>query len=144
MQQALYTWIGGCSAILLCRSSQAVSGILGTLCTAVFRSLQRCLIGLESGLWLGHLRKFIGLSLGHPCIVLALCLGSLSAWRLNLWTSTKSWELWTHFSLRIFQYFTLLSFPLILTSLSVPASEGREASTTMLNCWEGIGKMSDA
>uniref|UniRef100_A0A8C8LL39 C2H2-type domain-containing protein n=1 Tax=Oncorhynchus tshawytscha TaxID=74940 RepID=A0A8C8LL39_ONCTS len=48
-------------------------------CTAIFRSLQRCSIGLKSGLWLGHSRIFRDLSQSHSCVVLAVCLGP-SCW----------------------------------------------------------------
>uniref|UniRef100_A0A8K9V2L4 PX domain-containing protein n=1 Tax=Oncorhynchus mykiss TaxID=8022 RepID=A0A8K9V2L4_ONCMY len=53
-------------------------------CTAIFRSLQRCSIRFRSGLWLGHSRTFRDLSRSHPCVVLAVCLGSLSCWKGNL------------------------------------------------------------
>ena len=53
-------------------------------CTAIFRSLQRCSIGLKSGLWLSHSRTFRDLFRSHSCVVLAVCLGSLSCWKVNL------------------------------------------------------------
>ena len=53
-------------------------------CTAIFRSPQRCYIGFKSGLWLGHLRTFRDLSRSHSCAVLAVCLGPLSCWKVNL------------------------------------------------------------
>ena len=66
-------------------------------CTAIFRSLQRCSIGLKSGLWLDHSRTFRDLSLSHSCVVLAMCLGSLSCWKVNLRHNVRSWALWTGF-----------------------------------------------
>ena len=46
-------------------------------CTAIFRSLQRC--SFRSGLWPGHSRTF-----RDSCVVLAVCLGLLSCWKVNL------------------------------------------------------------
>ena len=52
-------------------------------CTAIFKSLQRS-IGFKSGLWQGHSRTFRDWSHSHSCVVLAVCLESLSCWKLNL------------------------------------------------------------
>ncbi len=41
--------------------------------TAIFRSLQRCLVGFKSGPWLGHSRGFTEMSLSHSCVTLAVC-----------------------------------------------------------------------
>jgi hypothetical protein len=59
-------------------------------CTAIFRSLQRCLTRSMSGLWLGRSRTFRDLSRSHSCIVLAVCLGLLSCWKVNLHPSLRS------------------------------------------------------
>jgi hypothetical protein len=67
-------------------------------CTAIFRSLQSSLTGFKSGLWLGHSRTFRDLSRSHCCIVLAVCSGSLSFWKVNLHPSLRSLALWTRFS----------------------------------------------
>ena len=56
--------------------------------TAIFRSLQRCSIEFKSGLWLGHSRISRDLSRSHSCVVLAMCLGSLSCW-----TFAQVWDL---------------------------------------------------
>ena len=92
-------------------------------CTAIFRSLQKCLIGFKSGLWLGHSRTFRNLSLSYSCVVLAVCLGLLSCWKVNLHPSLRSWTLWSRFSSRISLYIAPFIFPSILTSLHVPAAE---------------------
>ena len=92
-------------------------------CSAIFRSLQRCSIDFKSGLWLGHSRTFRDLSRSHSCIVLAVCLGSLSYWKINLRPSLGSCVLWSRFLSRISLYFSQFIFPLILTSLPVPATE---------------------
>ena len=59
-------------------------------CTAIFRSLQRCSIGFKSGLWLGHSRTFTELSWSHSFDILAVCLGSLSCWKMNRRPSLRS------------------------------------------------------
>ena len=96
-QHVWHTFICGVSPIILCRSSQAVRLDGECRCTAIFRSLQRCSIRFKSGLSLGHSRIFRDLSRSHYCVVLAVCLGSLSCWKLNLWPSLRSWALWSRF-----------------------------------------------
>lgn len=123
MQQALHTWIWEFSGILLCRSSQALSGWTGTIRGQPFSGLSRCLIGFKSGLWLGHLRALTELSLSHTFVVLAVCLGPLSCWKVNLWASLRSWVLWNRFSLRISLYFAGFSLPFTLTNAPGPAAE---------------------
>ena len=90
-------------------------------CTAIFRSLQRCSIGFKSGLWLGHSRTFTELSWSHFDI-LAVCLGSLSCWKMNL-TPVWSRALWSRFSSRMSLYTAAFILPSIRTSLPVPAAE---------------------
>ncbi len=86
--------------------------------TAIFRSLQRCSIGFKSGLWLGHSRTVTELLWSHSFVILAVCLGSLSCWKVNLRPSLRSWALWRRFSSRISLY-----LPSIATSRPVPAAE---------------------
>ena len=90
---------------------------------AIFRSLQRYLIWFKSGLWLGHSSTFTELSQSRSCVVLSVCLGPLSGWKVNLRQSLRSRALWTWFSSGISPYFGLFSFPSTLTSLPVPAAE---------------------
>ena len=92
-------------------------------CTAIFRSPQRCASGLKSGLWLVHSRTFRDLSQIHSCVILAVWLGSLSCWKVNLHPIMRSWALWSRFSSRISLYFALFIFPSILTSLRVTSTE---------------------
>lgn len=68
-------------------------------------------------------RTFIELSLSHYCVILAVCLGSLSCWNLNLWPSLRSWVLSNRFSVRISLYVAPFRYPSILSSLPVPAAE---------------------
>ena len=56
-----YTCIWGVSPIILCRASQALSGWMGSVTAQIFSGLSR-----------------------DPCVVLAVCLGSLSCWKVNL------------------------------------------------------------
>ncbi len=91
--------------------------------TAIFRSLQRCSIGFKSGLWLGHSRTVTELLWSHSFVILAVCLGSLSCWKVNLRPSLRSWALWIRFSSRISLYLAAFIFPSIATSRPVPAAE---------------------
>ena len=116
----LYIW--GASAILLCRSSQALSGWMCNVAAQLFLGLQRCSIGFKFRLWRSTQGHW-DLSRSHSCVVLAVCLGSLSCWKWNLHPNLRSWVLWIRFSSRISLYFALLIFPSILTSLPVPAAE---------------------
>ncbi len=106
--------------------------------TAIFRSLQRCSIGFKSGLWLGHSRTVTELLWSHSFVILAVCLGSLSCWKVNLRPSLRSWALWRRFSSRISLYLAAFIFPSIATSRPVPAAEKtppqHDAATTMLHC----------
>ena len=77
----------------------------------------------KTGLWLGHSRKFRDLSRSHFCIGLAVCLGSLSCWKVNFHPSLRSCALWIRYSSRISLYFAPFIFPSILTSLTLPAAE---------------------
>jgi len=76
--------------------------------TAIFRFLQRCLIGLKPRLWLGHSKTFTELSIIHSCIVFTVCFGSLSCWKANFLPSPRFWMLWTRFALRLTLYILLL------------------------------------
>ncbi len=90
--------------------------------TAIFRSLQRCSIGFKSGLWLGHSRTVTELLWSHSFVILAVCLGSLSCWKVTfgpVWGPEHSGEgfrpgypcTWD------------IIFPSIATSRPVPAAE---------------------
>ena len=57
-------------------------------CTSIFRSPQICSIGF----WLGQSRTFRNLSGSQSCVVLAVCLGSLSCWKVNLHPSLRTLE----------------------------------------------------
>ncbi len=124
MQQVFHTWIWGSSAIPPCRSSPVLSGwMVNVGGQPFFRSLQRCSIGFKSGLWLGHSRTVTELLWSHSFVILAVCLGSLSCWKVNLRPSLRSWALWRRFSSRISLYLAAFIFPSIATSRPVPAAE---------------------
>ena len=95
--------------------------------------LKLCQVGW--GALLGHSRTFRDLSRSPYCIVLDVCLGSLSCWvvvlTVNLRLSLRSWALWSRFSSRISLYFSLFIFDSILTSLLVPAPEKHTHSITL-------------
>jgi hypothetical protein len=109
------------SSLQILSSSVRLDG--DRFCTAIFRSLQRCLIRFKSRPWLGHSRTFRDLSRGNSCVILAVCLGSLSWWKVNLRPSLRSWALSSRFLSRISLYFAPFIFPSILTSLAVSATE---------------------
>ena len=93
--------------------------------TAVFRSLQRCLIGFKSGFWLGHARTFRDCCLGCVLRVVVLLEGEPSP-------SLRSEARFHHGYL----------IPSILYSLLVPPAEKtssqHNAATTMLHRRDGI------
>ncbi len=107
--------------------------------TAIFRSLQRCSIGFKSGLWLGHSRTVTELLWSHSFIILAVCLGSLSCWKVNLRPSLRSWALWRRFSSRISLVLGCIHLSLDCNQSSCPCSwktpPQHDAATTMLHCW---------
>ena len=121
-RKALHIWIWGFSAIVRCRSSQVLSGRPPSVDSHfIFRSLQRCVIGFRSGLRLGHSRTSTESSLSHSCVVFAVCLGSLSCWKVNLRPRLRPWVPSMRFSLRISLYFALFNLPSMLTSRSSPS-----------------------
>ena len=82
----LYLGSSSHSSLQILSSSVMLDGEL--CCTAIFRSLQRYSIGFR--LWLGHSRTFRDLSRSHSCIAMAVCLGALSCWKVNLRPSLRS------------------------------------------------------
>ena len=87
MLQAWHTCIWGVSTIYslqILSSSVRLDG--ERHCTAIFRSLQRCLNGFKSRLWSGNSRAFRT----HSCIVLTVLAGLLFCWKVNLRHSLRS------------------------------------------------------
>ena len=93
------------------------------LWTAIFKSCHRCSMGFRSGLWLGHSYTWIFFDLNHSIVALAVCLGSLSCWKVNLFPSLKSFAASHRFSCRIALYLAPSILPSTLTSFPVPAEE---------------------
>lgn len=79
MWQAVHICILGFS------SSVRLTELLDCRWTAIFRFLRGCLIGFKA--LAGPLKLFISCS----CIVLAVCLGSLSCLKVNLMPSSRFW-----------------------------------------------------
>ena len=108
-------------------------------CTAIFMSLQRSSIRFKFGLLLGHSSTFKDLSQSSSCVVLAVCLWSLSCYKVNLRPCLRSWALWSRFSSMISLYFAPFIFPSILTSLPVPATEKHPHNMTLTPPFFTIG-----
>ncbi len=110
--------------------------------TAIFSLSRDAQLGFKSGLWLGHSRTVTELLWSHSFVILAVCLGSLSCWKVNLRPSLRSWALWR--SSRISLYLAALS-SLDCNQLSCPCSwktpPQHDAATTMLHCWDCIGQV---
>lgn len=104
------------------------------------RSLQRCLIALKSGLWLGHSKLFTALSPSHSCLCSVLWV--IVILEGDLRPGLRSWVLWNRFSLRKYLYFAPFRFPQTLNSLPVlKTPQQHDAVTTMLHCWYRIGQV---
>jgi hypothetical protein len=99
--QAWYTCIWGVSPILLCRSSQALSGWMGSVAAQLFSGLSKdVLLGSNPGSdWATQVHW--DLSRSHSCVVFAVCLVPFSCWKVNLCPSLRSWALLSRFSSRI-------------------------------------------
>ena len=92
-------------------------------CPAIFKSYHRFSIGLRWGLWLGHSKKCKCFPLNHSTVTLAVCLGSLSCWKVNLRPSLKSLEDWNRFPSRISLYLAPSIIHSIVISFPVPADD---------------------
>ncbi len=92
------------------------------LWTAIFKSCHRFSIGFRFGLWLGY-SNTLCFDLNHSIVALAVCLGSLSCWKVNLRPSLKSFADSNRFSSRIALYLAPSIFPSTVTSFPVPAEE---------------------
>ncbi len=149
MQQVFHTWIWGSSAIPPCRSSPVLSGWMVNVGGQPFLGLSRdAQLGLSQGSgWAIQEQSLLWnsqLLWSHSFVILAVCLGSLSCWKVNLRPSLRSWALWRRFSSRISLYLAAFIFPSIATSRPVPAAENtpqHDAATTMLHCWDCIGQV---
>lgn len=70
-----------------CSSSFKLDGF--HWCTAIFKSYHRFSTGWRSGLWLGLSKTFKCFSLNLLSDALAVCLGKLSSWKVDLHPSLK-------------------------------------------------------
>ena len=123
----LQACIWGVSPIILCRSSQNLSGWMGSVAAQIFSSLSRDVRSSSSPGSCLATQGHWDISQSHSCVALAMCLGALSCWKVNLHPSLRSWALWWRFSSRISLYIDPFIFLSILTSVTVSQS-----ATTML------------
>ncbi len=108
--------IWGSSAIPPCRSSPVLSGWMVNVGGQPFLGLSRdAQLGLSQAL-AGPFKNSHELLWSHSFVILAVCLGSLSCWKVNLRPSLRSWALWRRFSSRISLYLAAFIFPSIATS----------------------------
>ncbi len=124
MQQVFHTWIWGSSAIPPCRSSPVLSGWMVNVGGQPFLGLSRdAQLGLSQGSGWAIQEQSRSCCEATLFVILAVCLGSLSCWKVNLRPSLRSWALWRRFSSRISLYLAAFIFPSIATSRPVPAAE---------------------
>ncbi len=113
--------------------------------TAIFRSLQRCSIGFKSGLWLGHSRTVTELLWSHSFVILAVCLGSLSCWKVNLQPSLRVLSTLEKVFVQDIPVLGRIHLSLDCNQSSCPCSwktpPQHDAATTMLHCWDCFGQV---
>ncbi len=113
--------------------------------TAIFRSLQRCSIGFKSGLWLGHSRTVTELLWSHSFVILAVCLGSLSCWKVNLGAQSEVLSTLEKVFVQDIPVLGRIHLSLDCNQSSCPCSwktpPQHDAATTMLHCWDCIGQV---
>ncbi len=141
MQQVFHTWIWGSSAIPPCRSSPVLSGWMVNVGGQPFLGLSR---DAQLGLSQGHSRTVTELLWSHSFVILAVCLGSLSWWKVNLRPSLRSWALWRRFFVQDIPVLGHIHLSLDCNQSSCPCSwkipPQHDAATT-LHCWVCIGQV---
>ncbi len=112
--------------------------------TAIFRSLQRCSIGFKSGLCWAIQEQSQSCCDSHSFVILAVCLGSLSCWKVNLrpvWGPEHSGEGFV----QDIPVLGRIHLSLDCNQSSCPCSwktpPQHDAATTMLHCWDCIGQV---
>lgn len=135
----VHLFSGSFSHCVLCLvTSQAPSSWMGSVGTR-YRSLQRYSLGIKSALLLGHLKT--KQSQSQSFLILAVCLGSLSCWKMNLYPSQRSGVLLRRLSSRYIMDFI---FPSTLTTLLGPAtkktSSQHDTTTIMAPLVGGISR----
>ena len=138
--QALHIRIWGFSAVLqIFSSSVKLDRDLGL--TDIFMSIQRCSIGFKSGLWLDTQGHSQSCPRTHSCIVLAVCIGSLFFWEMNLPEILSALD----------QVFIKNISVLLCSAFPQPWPAHRpchwktppkhDAATTMFHCGDGTGQV---
>ena len=105
-------------------------------CTCkIAQALPEILKLIWSGLWLGHSNTWICFDLNHSIVALAVCLGLLSCWKVNLRPSLKFFAD-SHRLSKLVLYLAPSLFPSTQTSFPVPAEEKHPHS--MMLPWHKI------
>ena len=117
--QAWHTYLWPVSPIPLYRTSRAPSGWMGSVGAQQFPDPSRD-VQWDSSLGSGW--TFTELSWNHSINILAVCLGSLSCWKMNRRPSLRSRVLWSWFSSRVSLSVAAFIFPSVLTSVPVPVA----------------------
>ncbi len=146
MQQVFHTWIWGSSAIPPCRSSPVLSGWMVNVGGQPFLGLSRdAQLGLSQGSWLGHSRTVTELLWSHSFVILAVCLGSLSCWKGKPSAQSEVLSTLEKVFVQDIPVLGRIHLSLDCNQSSCPCSwktsPQHDAATTMLHCWDCIGKV---
>ncbi len=135
-----FTWRGVHKTDMTSSSSVRLAG--DHRWTAIYRFLQRCLIGSKSQLWLDHSRAFIESSLSHSCIVLAVCVGWLSCWKVKLSAQSEVLSALNEVFIKDISVFSYIQLSVFSDHFPSPCRwktpPQHDASATMLHRWDGI------
>ncbi len=98
--------------------------------TRTFNSLQRFSMGLRSGDWLGHSRTLKCFLRSHSFVARAVCLGSLSCWKIQPRFIFNALADGRRFSLKITRY--MAPFILSFTQISRPGPFAEKQPQSMM------------
>ncbi len=146
MQQVFHTWIWGSSAIPPCRSSPVLSGWMVNVGGQPFLGLSRdAQLGLSHGSGWAIQELVTELLWSHSFVILAVCLGSLSCWKINLRPRSEVLSTLEKVFVQDIPVLGRIHLSLDCNQSSCPCSwktpPQHDAATTMLHCWDCIGQV---